>query len=140
MTSEAMHDEFVIFKEKFVTLVEKVECNQREIHNLREWKHDLAQKPNSDGIKLQLMEREVTGLGSAISRNTELTEKVLSTLNGDDDKPGLKGRIDRIERGMASINRLGWLVVGGLITCLTGVLLLGIKIWWNSITKGDILP
>lgn len=97
----------------------QVESNAAEIKNLRDWKHDLAQKPQADLFKLaalehsvETLERSVESLESKIDDNTKLTERVLTSLNGEDDKPGIRGRLQAVESKMTTLTRVIWIVAG----------------------------
>lgn len=149
ITAEELNE----LKYKLTRAEERADRLETEVKGLRDWRHEVVQKPQADLLKVGLMEQEVKGLLTGMTENTRLTQRVLAVLNGDDDKPGIRGRLDRVElaisswvtlingdggkpgmngrldaleRSWSNLSRLVWIVIGAVIVGLA-------RIFWSSI-------
>lgn len=109
--------------EELVAQRMQVAQNAKEIEIIRARLHELAQKPNADGLRIQGIEMMLDAQNKATAlaadhqdkqaaQTLAILEKIQTTLNGDDDKPGIKGRLDRVEGKMSTLTRFLWIIAG----------------------------
>ena len=140
--------------EEVAALKLQVSKNEEEIRELRRWRHEAEQRPNADGLRLQLIETTLTQVTKELEKGNAQNDRILTSLNGDDtkmgirgrlekvetavttcaalmnglgpDEPGMNGWLDRLERVWGVVRREVWVIVGAIVVLL-------VKVFWGAI-------
>lgn len=81
------------------------EIFKKDLDALRQAKHTQANTMQSLVAEMKLIAMTLTGQNKDSDKQSQLLEKVLASLNGDDDRPGIRGRLSALESGQESLKQ-----------------------------------